>query len=402
VMPRMRSLLVAILLAALTPALVLASPSRRQLHVSLYPYIPDAAAAALSLKQGFERLHPDVVVDIDLNANYYSLKPTDKGVLYENADVHEIDVVFLDDFIARRKLAPLSPRFAASLGKFSPIALKAAASHRGLAAVPQWMCTNFLIYRGDATAPIDVQTLTGLERALPPQHGLLMNMTGADSLGELYLSALLARYGSSQAALDHVTDTPEPEMMARLKRLLALEPVGFGRDPDYAAREDFYARQFARGAGDAFVGYSELIHDALDETAASCRKEDHCVTASEIHVAPPPFEDHVVRPMVWIDAFGIDARAHGRTLTDAQDFIRYAVSLPAYRALLIPAAGAPPRYLLPATQAALSDPAILAAAPLYRDLIPIVDQGEAIRAPDLTARLHDVALKIDAELPPHH
>ncbi len=398
----LRSILAATLFVALTPTVILAASPRRELHVSLYPYIPDPAAAALSLKQGFEKIHPDVILDISLNANYYSLNPADKGVLYEKDDVHEIDVVFLDDFIARHKLARLPSSFVSTLGALSPIALEAAMSDGRLVAVPQWMCTNFLIYRGDTPALSKAMTLTDLERALGPHGGLLMNMSGADGLGELYLSALLARYGSPQAALDHVTAVPSPEIMERFERLLALEPAGFGRDPDYAVREDFYARQFARGAGKAFVGYSEMIHEVLDETAASCRKEDHCVTASEIHVAPLPLQDNAVRPMVWVDMFGIDVGAHGKTLTDAEAFIRYAVSLPAYRALLIPATGAPPRYLLPATQGALNDPDILAAAPLFRDLKAIVDKGEAIRAPNLTARLHEVALTIDADLPQHH
>lgn len=390
-----------LLIVLLAPTLALAEAPRRTLHVSLYPYIPEAAAAALSLKQGFEHQHPDVIVDITLNANYYSLAPVDKGVLYEDADVHEIDVVFLDDFIERHKLAPLSADFAASLDRLSRIAAEAATSGGRLVAVPQWMCSNFLIYRADEPDLATSHTLTQVERVLRTQQGLLMNMSGADGLGELYLGALLARYGAP-GALDHVTPTPDPAIVARLRRLLALEPAGLGRDPDYAVRGDFYARQFARRTGGAFVGFSEMIHEVLDETAASCRKQDHCVTASDIRVTTLPLQDDTVRPMIWVDMFGIDARVHGRSLTDAQDFIRYAVSLPAYRALLIPQAGAPPRYLLPATDAAFSDAAILAAAPLYRDFHVIVDKGAPMRAPHLTAKLHDVALKIDADLPQHH
>jgi hypothetical protein len=97
--------------------------------------------------------------------------------------------------------------------------------------------------------------------------------------------------------------------------------------------------------------------------------------------------------------FGIDARVQGRTLTDAEAFIRYAISVPGYRALLIPAEGEPPRYLLPATRAAFDDPAILAAAPLYPKFKAIVDRGLVVSIPHLSAKLHDVAARIDADLP---
>jgi hypothetical protein len=184
--------------------------------------------------------------------------------------------------------------------------------------------------------------------------------------------------------------------------MLALEPAGYGRNPDYAKRGDFYARQFARRAGAAFVGYSEMTHEVLDETDVSCRQEDRCVKASEIGVAAFPFEDGKVQPMVWVDMFGIDARVHGQTLADAADFIRYAVSISAYRSLLAPQEGENPRYLLPATEAAFKDPAILRAAPLYPKFRAIVDQGVVVSVPDLNARLHAVAAKIDAALPPTH
>jgi thiamine pyridinylase len=390
------------LFAILVPALAGAGTQRRVLHVSLYPYIPDAPAAALTLKQEFERRHPEIIVDITLNRNYYSPNPADKGVLFEDADVHEIDVVFLRDFLDKHKLAPLPPDFASSLGKLTPLAAEAATADGKLVAVPQWMCADFLIYRADKTGLAGAHALADLERALGPDDGLLMNMTGSGALGELYLSTLLARDGSPEAALSHVTPDPDPEILARLQRILALEPAGFGRNADYGKRENFYARQFARRAGSAFVGYSEMTHEVLDETAISCRVEDRCVTAADIRVAAFPFADGRVHPTVWVDMFGIDARVHGETLTDAEDFIRYAVSVSAYRALLVPQSGEPPRYLLPATEAAFNDPQILHAAPLYPEFRAIVDQGVVVTVPDLNAKLHDVAAKLDADLPQRH
>jgi thiamine pyridinylase len=379
-----------------------AASSRRLLHVSLYPYIPEAPAAALTLKQEFERDHPDVIVDMTLNRRYYSQKPADKGVLYEDADVHEIDVVFLRDFLDRHKLAPISQQLAQRLPKLTGLALQAATADGTLVAVPQWLCSDFLIYRADITALGGAHTLADMEHALPPDRGLLIDMKGTGALGELYFSALLARDGSPQEALRHVTATPDPDILDRLRRVLALEPAGFGRNAAYGVREDFYARQFARRAGGAFVGYSEMTHEVLDETAVSCRQEEHCVTASDIRVTAFPFQDGHVHPAVWVDMFGIDTRVHGQTLNDAEAFIAYAVSLPAYRALLIPQAGDYPRYLLPATEAAFSDPDIMRAAPLYPKFRAIIDRGVVVTLPHLNATLHDVAMRIDADLPAAH
>lgn len=401
-----RKLLLTALAALLAPAIALAAPHapadppRRVLHVSLYPYIPDAAAAALTLKQGFERTHPGVIVEISFNPNYYSLEPSDKGVLYEEADVHEIDVVFLKDMLARKRLAPLSAAFIASLEPSEPMAVKAATVDGRMVAAPQWMCADFLIYRADITGLDSAHTLADVEAALA-NDGLLVDLSG-DALGELYLSILAGRSATPGDVLSEAKAPPDAETVARLKRMLALVPPGLGRTNAYKGVESFYARQFARREGGAFVGYSEMMHEVLDETAKGCRLEARCVTAPELRVSSIPFADHRVRPMVWSDMFAIDARVHGRKFTDAEDFIRYAVSMPAYRALLIPEPGAAPRYLLPAANAAFSDPAILKTAPLYPQLKTIIDQGEVVSAPGLTTQMHEAALRIDAGLPKDH
>ena len=388
--------------AVLLPMSVCAAP-RRVLHVSLYPYIPEPAAAALTLKQGFERSHPDVIVDITLNMNYYSPKPEDKGVLYEDADVHEIDVVFMRDFLAQHKLQPPGDLLVAAAKDLDPLAAQAATYDGQIMAIPQWMCADFLIYRTDKKSLGSLHTLGEMEQALGPDHGLLLNMKGDGQLGELYLTSLLSANGATpEATLAKLSPSPDPAILARLRRILALEPAGLGRNPVYGEIEGFYARQFARGTGAAFIGYSELIHEALDETANGCREEDHCVTADQIRVTEFPFADNKIRPTVWVDMFAIDARVKGQTLKDARDFIGYAVSRPAYRALLIPASGETPRYLLPAYEADFDDPDILRAAPLYRQFHAIIDQGVVVTVPHLNATLHDVAAHIDAALPRVH
>lgn len=402
-MTKARTLLLALaaLLALLgpTPGAAAAPPHRRVLHVSLYPYIPDAPAAALALTEGFERDHPDVRVEITFNPNYYSLDPKDGGVLYEDADVHEIDVVFLKDFVDRGRLAPLPAGFVASLEPSAPLAAGAATVNGQRYGAPQWMCADFLFYRADETPLPPNGRLADLEASLA-HDGLLIDLS-RPALGELYMSALVAR-GGAPADLPAPGGAPDPDIAARIARLLALEPAGFGRNPAYNARGSFYARQFARRSGGAFVGYSEMLHEVFEETAVSCRVEERCVTPGEVRVAAPPLADGRTRPDVWVDMFAIDRKARGRTVTDAEAFIRYAVSLPAYRALLAPPPGGIPRYLLPAAEAAFGDPDILRAAPLYPQLKAIVDQGAVLTAAGLSDRLDAVADRLDAALPKDH
>jgi ABC-type glycerol-3-phosphate transport system substrate-binding protein len=181
-----------------------------------------------------------------------------------------------------------------------------------------------------------------------------------------------------------------------------LEPQGFGRSTDYDARAGFYARQFARRAGSAFIGYSEATHDMLDEAATSCRHEDHCLTAADIRIGAWPFGGASGRQNVWVDMYGIDARVHGALHDDAEAFIRYAMRAETFRALLAPPPGATPRYLLPARDDIYRDPAVLQAAPLYPQFRAIIEHGAVVSAPNLESRLRAAAVAADAVLPALH
>ena len=391
----MRSLL--ILWFALASFAAHAESPRRILHVSLYPYIPQADAAALTLKQGFERLHPDVIIDVTFNQNYYSPDPAEKGALYEDADIHEIDGILLSDFIHNHRLAALPSSLIQRLDPLEKKAREIATVSGRIYAVPHWMCADFLIYRADANGV--PASLAGLRKW---HRGLLMDLKGSGPLGEAYLDELLTRPDWNASLPPALTRGPDPAIIARLRDILALEPAGFGRNLRYDSIESFYARQFARGVSDGFVGYSELTHDVLEEAANGCSDMDHCVTADQLRVAAFPFADGVVRPAVWVDMFGIDASVQGQKRADAAEFIAYAVSLPAYRALLIPAQGEPPRYLLPATTTAFEDAAITRAAPLYPQFRTIMEQGVAVTLPLLNAHLHALAARLDASLPATH
>ncbi len=385
-------------------ALVSATPMPRILHLSMYPYIPEAADAALKLKQGFEDTHPGVLLRITFNPNYYDPSPAAHGVLNEDADVHEIDAIFLRDFVDAHKLSPLSPGFAASVGPLVPLAGTAARTDGEIVAIPHWLCSDFLFYSAAESGLSPVHTLPGLRAALHPQtpgHGLLLDMA-RDALGELVLSLRLGQAGSTGETVAHLGDPPNQALIRSLQQILALEPQNFGRSADYDARDGFYARQFARHAGSAYIGYSEATHDMLEETATSCRHEDHCLTAADIRIGAWPFSGVSGRQNVWVDMYGIDARVHGELHKDAEDFIRYAMRVETYRALLVPPPDGTPRYLLPARDDVYRDPSVLQTAPLYPQFRAIIDHGVVVSAPGLEAKLRAAAAAADHALPASH
>jgi hypothetical protein len=181
---------------------------RRMLHVSLYPYVPDAAAAALTLKQGFEKLHPDIIADITFNPNYYSVVPADHGVLYEDADIHTIDGVFLDDFLAAHKLAPLRRDFLSRLPAPEGLALHLASLGAEQVAIPYWMCADFLIYRKSLHGLDHLASLKQLETGLHGS-GLAADMEDSGELAELYYSTVLAEARTDEP-LQNLPEKPDP------------------------------------------------------------------------------------------------------------------------------------------------------------------------------------------------
>src|SRR5262252_3272135 len=116
---------------------------RRQLTFAMYPYIPEVDAAAYTIKNEYERLYPEVDLQINLNSDYYG----ENGVLTDKADVYELDSVFLTDFVTRQqaKLQPLPVALTPLVKQVAGFAQEAATKDGQLYGVPHWLCSNFLI-----------------------------------------------------------------------------------------------------------------------------------------------------------------------------------------------------------------------------------------------------------------
>lgn len=383
------------------------SASRRILHASLYPYIPDASGAYFSIEQTFEALNPEIDLRISLNANYYSEEVNGRGILYEKADVYEVDSVLFADFLRLNKAALLPSGWAEQMGPLVPWAVKIAqTSEDQLYGIPHWLCGNFLWYRAGDTEISKIRNLSDLERSIgrsPRREGsLLIDLKGKSTLGELYLDALMDRYNDGKAALSHVDpEMIDPEALRAIERALLLVGPGMGRDEDYHNRTGFYARQFARGSGRVYVGYSEQLYYALSESMQSCRKDEYCLKHSDLQVAEWPMSDRGSSPIAWVDMLIVDANASSSTRMDAEKFVRFMMEVETYRMLLVPAIGSgdAPRYLLPAREEAYTDPEILEAAPLYTDLRNRIDRATPLTDSNLNRHLRDIGHNIDKLLP---
>src|ERR1700733_12280564 len=227
----------------------------RILRVEMYPFIPDFSGAALLIKSKFEKGCPGLDLQINANQNYYSATG---GILDAKADLYEVDSVFFDDFVKTKQPQLPSQSLLAASGPVVPFAKDVATSNGAQYGVPHWLCSDFLIYRQDHTQlqnlkkPGDAASLFR-----EPSQGLLMDIKGKLTIGELYLSILVAHYGSVPAALSKLDPNAAPDdaAVSTLRSFLSMEPPGFGRLQHYHDVDGFYARQLSRGSGSAFVGY---------------------------------------------------------------------------------------------------------------------------------------------------
>src|SRR5262245_43177112 len=242
---------------------------RRPLRVVLYPFVPDKVGLFWMVEQSFERSNPNIDLQIlDLSDNYYDPE-SPHAITNTEADVLEIDSVFMQDLINDRKIQPISAALRASVGPMLRVAEDAVSSGSSWFGIPHWVCTNFLFSRPE-DALNAAATLDDVVNAITAKHaagrGLLIDMKGRSTLGELYLDALLDKYRTLPSAARFVpVANRDQTVIEDLKTVRALCDADLCRDSDYHERVGFYARLFARGQGRALVGYSERLYYVGDE-----------------------------------------------------------------------------------------------------------------------------------------
>lgn len=402
----LRKIMLPVLVALCLCAIACARPRQRTLRVVLYPFIPEFTSAAETVKRAFEVENPGVNLSIlDLSGNYYA--PGDASYVGQvQADVIELDSVFLADFVHQHKIQELPPEILLSQSELLASAYRGSILDGKRFGAPHWACRNFLFFPAAAPPSPPVTTLTQLETFIGnnTSNGLLMDMKGKLTLGELYLTAAFDRFRDLQHALpavQHLDKNIEDDLV-RLRKLCS---AGSCRDQISHEFTGIYGMQFAHKRSKSLVGYSELLHSVLSE-AASCGTD--CLQDRDLDVAELPLDDAGSVPISWVDSFTISSSCTGPCFGDAKRFIRMMNSDSMYISMLLPAGYSfltppnptkpVPAYLLPAKLSLYSNPKLLTLAHLYPKLRTLVEKAEVPTDDNLNDKLRAIGKALDSAL----
>ena len=380
---------------------------RRTLKVILYPFVPEKNSLFYVIEQEFEKAHPLIDLQyVDLASNYYDTNSAN-AITNTEADVYEVDSVFLVDLVKGGRLQPLPDRLIPINGQFVHVAEQASQYDGIWYGVPHWICTNFLFFqKGDSLR--DARSFADIEKMIGSHHnrgkGLLVDVKGKSTIGELYLDALIDNFGSLEKATPYLSkDTINQEAETTLERAVLLCDQGYCRDDDYHETTGFYARRFARNDGRALVGYSERLFYVLDERLNSCRKdgenEQECVDPKGVDFIELPLSASGSHPFAWVDTFAIAKTCNGQCLDDATAFLTFVTSKEQVKQSLLPAWHSAPRYLMPAHVALYNDNDLLKEAPLYSRMLSSLQKAIPVTGYQLNTKLREIGKELDLRLP---
>lgn len=371
------------------------------LSVLFYPFVPNYEQIVSIIKKEFEKQHPNInLLRSKQNWNYY-----DDGGLDAKFDIYELDTVFLADFVLSDRIQVIDP------GKLrarqDTLEFAENASHwNGLRyGIPHWTCALFLFYFDHDGKVKGAQDAKALEAAIGVPHergrGLLIDMGGHYTLGELYVDCLIDQ-GLSLAEILTSLNTGELYQPAidAMTRILFLSDVGLARsDLAHDAWPPYFTHEFAHGRGRALVGYSERLYYILSEIKSPT---DPTPVVDPQRIRAKLFNQgaSTARSLAWVDCFVIDKSLNGRRLDAAYNFLQFVTSDEAYLLALLPPES-PPQYLLPAYKMVFTIPELVRQAPLYSDFLTSLNGVQSFSAPSLGNTLRRVGDKVNKTLPKH-
>lgn len=371
------SLMVAILILATgcasAPTVAEAAAERRPLSVILYNWIPGLDEYFGSMEKGFEGLYPEVDLQIISLPGYYDT--LDKT----NADVYEVDESGIRMLLDAGRLQPFAASEVKEPADFFPICKDVAFINGSWYGIPHWTCTNFMFYNKKDTELAKVKTFSELERVIggknhPRGQGLLIDMMGLYRCTEMYKDTLMDLYPDDPATVYKFMDenNVDPKAIALENRIIDMMDPGMGRNPQNDKIFDYLQRQFVYGNGRAYVYYSEamgyfykIIADAQGYGDTTLTMDDLAVKAFVQTDSGTPSQPG------YVDSFCLDKSLSGQKRVDALNFVTWAASTKAVVKQVAPTKDFI-RYLSPARYSVYTDPELLAVAPLYKDLQPIM------------------------------
>jgi thiamine pyridinylase len=132
------------------------------------------------VKSQFEASHPDIQLEIvDLSDNYYGPFAA-QYIGCGDADVYELDSVFLYDFAVNKKIQELPPQASLPDNALLKNAVSGSMVNGKRYGSPHWVCGNFLFFNSSDAKLRGVKQLTELVNAIGqmpgPNQGLALNL----------------------------------------------------------------------------------------------------------------------------------------------------------------------------------------------------------------------------------
>jgi|ERR1700733_7431217 len=377
------------------------APGPRALRVVLYPFLPNFAAYKNWVVNQFESLHPDIELEIvDLSNNYYG-SFTDDYVGCANADVYELDSVFLHDFAMNKKVQPLPASATIPDEQFLKNAAAGVAVNGVRYGSPHWVCGNFLFFDASDGALRGVDTLDKLKAIIgshiTPHRGLAVDLKGKSTLGEFYLNAAVDRYAQWSNILPRIA-VFDPSLESDLQALSDMCEVGCRDSSRHGTA--FFAEQFDAHNARALIGYSESLNGALKLASdqSKCPYAARCLDDADIDVEELPLDPKESKTMSWVDSFTVDSKCKDQCINDASAFIQFMNEDATFMSILLGSDGIP-AYLLPAKKSLYSRRDLLAKAHLYPSLQKIIENSFVPSDLGLNEELRNVGRRVDADLP---
>jgi thiamine pyridinylase len=382
-----------------------AASQKAQLRVVLYPFIPEFNYAADTVKKLFEKENPDIELTVlDLSNNYYSPDKKDDVNTYignVQADVYELDSVFLTDFVKHNKIKPLPDDVLLPADQLLKNANSGSMIDGKRYGSAHWACGNFLFITKAGTPTNPPTTLKDLAALMgsEPNQKMMVDMKGRLTIGEFYLGAAYAKYKEWSAVKDHL-QTADTALEDDLIRIVKMCPTGMCRDSIFHELTGFYGQEFANGRAKTLIGYSELLHSVLTEGMAD----------GDFDVYALPLDDAGTAPISWVDSLTVDAKCGSDCFARAAKFIKFMQRDDVYMKMLLP--GKPsylsypiaqtpppvPAYLLPAKASLYSNADLVKVASHYPKLKTIIEGAAVPSTEGWNDSLRKVSADVDAAI----
>ena len=363
--------------------------------------MPNFGAFKDNVTTKFAQAHPDIrLVIVDLSDNYYG-SFSDSYVGCAQADVYELDSVFLHDFAINKKIQPLPPAAILPDVGFLKNAVAGAEVGGVRYGSPHWVCGNFLFFAKSDQKMQELKTIHDLKKAIGAHPaaggGLAVELMGKSTLGEFYLNAAFDRYPDWDDVAAHV-GTFDKSLESDLVSLREMCEQDTCRDSNQHETA-FFAEQFGAKHARALIGYSESLNGALKQAAnkAKCPSAAACLVDADIDVEELPLDSHAPKVMSWVDSFVVAKKCTDQCLADAAEFIRFMNDDDLYMSILLPQDGVP-AYLLPAKASLYSRQELLNHAHLYPKLRSIIEGSEVPSDLGLNEELRNIGRRIDRDL----